>query len=326
VHAAPAVSRAVPAAPSSAHADTCALFIIAPGLAVALDIEATALVSDLKAHIQSRLGIPAERQRLAVAGGQLADGQTLVEAGVGPGSTVQLLIRGRGGAFSGTAAGVDAARGPPTSWAERARFSQAFSRSSTAITVTVEKSIPTKVGDLFGVDGPEPPPRPTLYIFDRDAARLSGFKAGQALLRDAPVDSFRGTSVLEAFPAPADAARLADEYNALVDGAPQGRLALATAERAVPSGAAPWLIRPAMGRGGVMREEDKGAWATRVIRALTARGVTLQAPYLCTVKGGAWLAGSCPQGSTRLAREARELGFERKVSAPSSWCASGLPT
>ena len=268
----------------------------------------------MKARARDALGVggPAGVQRLAFGGQQLEDSWTLAEWGVPRGAALCLVHRTVGGA-SGAGGGTG---GRSTTWAERARFSQAFSRAGTALTITVEKSAPTRIDDLFGLAEADPPIRPTLYIFDRDAARLAAFRAGQALLRGGPIDSFRGANVLEAFPPPTDAARLADEYNALVDRAPQGRLALATAERVIPPGMAPWLIRPAMGRGGIVREEDKGAWATRVVRSLGSRGLAVQAPYLCAVRGAIWLAGACPQGTTRLAREARELGFECKVSVP----------
>ncbi len=52
------------------------------------------------------------------------------------------------------------------------------------------------------------------------------------------------------------------------------------------------------------------------MRSLADRGIALQAPYLCAVKGAFWLAGACPQGTTRLAREARGLGLECKVNTP----------
>jgi hypothetical protein len=58
----------------------------------------TDVVSALKARVHEREGVPPAQQRLLFAGRELEDGDTLASREVGPGSSVQLLLRVCGGA------------------------------------------------------------------------------------------------------------------------------------------------------------------------------------------------------------------------------------
>lgn len=67
------------------------------GKTITLDVESSDLVEDVKQKIEDREGIPLDEQRLVFAGKILADGHTLCSLNVTPTSTLQLVLRLRGG-------------------------------------------------------------------------------------------------------------------------------------------------------------------------------------------------------------------------------------